>query len=42
MGGNIKPGVQDIGRGVIAWIYLAEDRGKWQALGNKVMSLRVP
>ena len=38
---NIKPGVQDIGRGVV-WIYLTEDRGKWRALGNKVTSLGVP
>jgi hypothetical protein len=37
---NIKPGVKDIGRGVIVWIYLAEDTSKWRALGNKVMSLR--
>jgi len=44
---NIKVGVQAIDRGgggvgVVVWICLAEDRGKWRAVGNKVMSPGVP
>jgi hypothetical protein len=32
----------EIGLGVVDWIGLAQDRYKWRALVNVVMSLRVP
>jgi hypothetical protein len=34
---NIKMGVGDVD-----WIHLAQDRDRWRALVNTVMSLRVP
>jgi hypothetical protein len=39
---NIKRGFQEIGWGCMEWIYLAQDRDKWQALENMVMKLQVP
>ena len=38
---NIKMDLQDVGWG-IDWIELAQDRYRWRALVNAVMSLRVP
>jgi hypothetical protein len=32
----------EIGWGGVDWIALAQDRGKWRALVNAVMNLRVP
>jgi hypothetical protein len=40
--GNNKMDLQEIGRGVMDWIELAQERDKWRALVNAVMNLRVP
>jgi len=34
--------LQEVGYGDLDWIDLAQDRDKWWALVNAVMSLRVP
>jgi hypothetical protein len=39
---SIKIDVGEIGRVRMEWIYLAQDRGKWQVLANMVMNPRVP
>jgi hypothetical protein len=39
---NIKMDVMEIGREVVDWIQLAQDRDQWWALMNTVMNLRVP
>ena len=39
--GNIKMGLQEVGCKVMAWIELAQDRNRLQALVNGVMNLRV-
>ena len=39
---NIKTELQEMGRGVMDWTELAEDRDRWRALVNAVMSLQVP
>jgi hypothetical protein len=39
---NIKTALVEIRCGVVDWIGLAQDRGKWGALVNAVMNLRVP
>jgi hypothetical protein len=39
---NIKIDLREIGFGDVDWIHLAQDRDKWLALVNTVMSLRVP
>jgi hypothetical protein len=38
---NIKIDLLEIGWGSVDWIGLAQDRDKWRALVNAVMSLRV-
>jgi hypothetical protein len=38
---NIKMDLEEIGLGGVDWIGVAQDRNKWRALVNAVMSLRV-
>jgi hypothetical protein len=39
---NNKMDRREIGLGDVDWIHLAQDRDRWRALVNTVMSLRVP
>jgi hypothetical protein len=39
---NIKMDLREIGWDGMDWIDLAQDRDRWRALVNTVMSLRVP
>jgi hypothetical protein len=39
---NIKMDLGEIGFGDVDWIHLAQDRDRWRALVNMVMSLWVP
>jgi hypothetical protein len=39
---NIKMELQEVGWGCMEWIDLAQDREKWLALLNALISLRVP
>jgi hypothetical protein len=39
---NIKIDLREIGFGDVDWIHLAQDRDRWRALVNTVMSLRFP
>jgi hypothetical protein len=41
-GDNIEIDLRKIGWDGMDWIDLAQDRGKWRALVNMVMNLRVP
>jgi len=40
--GNIKIDIEEVGWRSMEWIELAQERGKWRALVNAVMNLRVP
>jgi len=39
---NIKMDFQEMGCGGMGWIDVAQDRDRWQAIVNGVMSLWVP
>jgi hypothetical protein len=39
---NIRKNVVEVGWGDVDWIRLAQDRGRWRALVNSVLNLRVP
>jgi hypothetical protein len=39
---NIKMDLQELECGGVDWIELAQDRNRWRALLNAVMSLRIP
>jgi hypothetical protein len=39
---NIKMDLWETGFGDVDWIHLAQDKDRWRALVNTVMSLRVP
>jgi hypothetical protein len=39
---NIKVDLQEVGRGGMDWIGLAQDRERWRSLVNVVMNLQVP
>ena len=39
---NIKMDLQELGRGVVDWIELAQDWERWRALVNPVMNLLFP
>ena len=39
---NIMMDLQEVGWREMDWIYLAQDRYKWQDVVNAVMNLRVP
>jgi hypothetical protein len=34
--------LSEIGWGVVDWIVLVQDRGRWRALVNTVINLRLP
>jgi hypothetical protein len=39
---NMRMDLQEVGRGVMDWIGLAQDRERWRTIVNAVMNLRVP
>ena len=39
---NIKMDLQEVGCEVVDWMHLAQDSGRWWALVNAAMNLRVP
>ena len=39
---NIKIDLEEVGRGCVDWMELAQDRHMWRALVSTVMNFRVP
>jgi len=39
---NIKMNLQEVGCGGMDWIDLAQNRGRWRAVVNEAMNLRLP
>jgi len=39
---NIRTDLQEVGRGYVDWIGLAQDRDRWRTFVSAVMNLRVP
>jgi len=39
---NSKMDVEEVGRGGMNWIELAQERDRWRALVKAVMNIRVP
>ena len=39
---NIRMDLQEVGRGYVDWIGLAQDRDRWRTLVSAVMNLQVP
>jgi hypothetical protein len=39
---NIRMDDREVGWEAVDWIHLAQDRNQWQAVENKVITLRVP
>jgi hypothetical protein len=39
---SIKMNIQEVGRGFMEWIEMAQDSDKGRALGNAVINFRVP
>jgi hypothetical protein len=39
---TIRMDLVEVGWGDVDWIGLAQDRGRWRALANSVLNLRVP
>ena len=39
---NIRMDLQGVGCGYLNWIWLAQDRDRWQTLVSAVMNIRVP
>jgi hypothetical protein len=41
-GDNIRMDLKEIGRKVVKWMHLAQDRDQWRVLLNTVIKLQVP
>ena len=39
---NIKMDVEEVGRGCVDWMELAQDRDRWRSLVSTLMNIRVP
>jgi hypothetical protein len=39
---NIRMDLQEVERGGVDWIVLAQDKDRWRTIVNAVMNLRVP